>query len=100
MKQVVVHFEFPNTSQQQYNATWDELRKTGQSNPKGLLFHVAAPMTDGALFVTDVWESEQAFNDFGNTLMPILEKLDIPRVRPNIMPAYNVYEAMHEKTAG
>ena len=100
MKQVVVHFQFPHTSQQQYNATWDELRKSGQPNPKGLLFHVGAPMADGGLFVTDVWESEQAFNEFGKFLMPLLEKLDIPRVQPTIMPAYYVYEAMHEKTAG
>ena len=57
-------------------------------------------MADGGLFVTDVWESEQAFNEFGKFLMPLLEKLDIPRVQPTIMPAYYVYEAMHEKTAG
>jgi hypothetical protein len=99
MKQVVIHFEFPHTTQQQFIAAWDELRKIGQPNPKGLLFHVAAPMADGGLFVTDVWESEQAFIEFGKTLMPILEKLDIPRVKPSIMAAYNVYEHMQEKAA-
>lgn len=99
MKQVVVHFEFPNTSLQQYDATWDGLKKSGNANPRGLLFHVAAPMADGGLFVTDVWESEQAFTDFGKILMPLLEKVDIPRVQPTILPAYNVYEALPEKTA-
>lgn len=99
MKQVVIHFEFPNTSQQQYKAAWDELKKSGQPNPKGLLFHVGAPMADGGLFVTDVWESEQAFTEFGKILMPILEKLDIPRVKPTIMPVYYLYEHMQEKAA-
>lgn len=99
MKQVVVHFEFPNTSQKQYNAAWDEIRKSGNPNPKGLLFHVGAPMPDGGLFVTDVWESEQAFNNFGKILMPLLEKLDIPRVKPEIMPAFYVYEGSKEKAA-
>jgi hypothetical protein len=100
MKQVVVHFQFPHTSLQQHTAAWDELRKSGQPNPKGLLFHVGAPMADGGLFVTDLWESEEDFIAFGKILMPILEKLDIPRVQPNIMPAHYVYEALHEKTVG
>jgi hypothetical protein len=99
MKQVMIHFEFPNTTQQQYNAVWDDLRKSGHANPKGLLFHVAGPMLDGGLFVTDVWESEEAFNEFGKTLLPILEKHDVPRVKPGIMPVYNVYDGMHEKMA-
>jgi heme-degrading monooxygenase HmoA len=99
MKQVVIYFEFPNTSEKQYNAVWDDLRKAGHPNPKGLIFHVGARKEDGGLFVTDVWESEEAFTEFGKILFPIIEKHDIPRVQPTIMPAYNVYEKEQVKMA-
>jgi hypothetical protein len=99
MKQIVVHFEFPNTSQKQYDAVWDDLRKSGHSNPKGLIFHVGAPKADGGLFVTDVWESEEAFKEFGKILFPLIEKHDVSKAQPTIMPAYYVYEKEQTKVA-
>lgn len=99
MKQVVIHFEFPNITQQQYDAVWEDLRKSSNPNPKGLLFHVGARKADGGLFVTDVWESEQAFEEFGKTLFPLIEKHDIPKIQPAIMPVYYVYEGTKEKIA-
>jgi heme-degrading monooxygenase HmoA len=99
MAQIVIHFEFPNTTEEQYNAVWDDLRKAGHSNPKGLIFHVAARKADGGLFVTDVWESEEAFREFGEILFPIIEKHNVPKAQPTIMPAYNVYESEQAKMA-
>lgn len=92
MKQVMVHFDFPNTTQKQYNGVWDGLKASGHAHPKGLLFHVAAPKDKGGLMVTDVWESENAFREFSKILLPIIAKQDIPQVQPTISPAYNVYE--------
>jgi hypothetical protein len=92
MKQVVVHFEFPNVSAQQYDNVWKDLRASGNNRPKGLIFHVGAPTPNGGWFVTDVWESEEDFKTFGKTLMPIIAKQDIPSVQPIIMPARYVYE--------
>jgi len=38
----------------------------------------------------DVWESEEAFQRFGQKLMPLLEKAGIPAVAPQVFPIHNV----------
>jgi hypothetical protein len=90
MKQVVVHFNFPNVSLQQYDAVWNDLRAAGHSQPKGLISHVGAATPDGGLLVVDVWESEEAFNEFGKTLMPLIARQDIPMIQPKVFPVHFV----------
>lgn len=87
MKQVVVQFNFPNVSLQQYDGVWDDLRASGNAHPKGLISHVGAPTPEGGLLVVDVWESEEAFNEFGKTLMPLIAKQEIPMIAPKVYPA-------------
>ena len=41
---------------------------------EGLLSHAAGQATEG-FRVVDVWESEEAFNRFGETLQPVLQDL-------------------------
>ena len=88
MKQVVVQFNFPKVSLQQYDGVWNDLRATGNAHPKGLISHVGAPTSDGGLLVIDVWESEELFNEFGKTLMPVIIKQDIQLVPPKILQAH------------
>ncbi|MFD8276192.1 hypothetical protein [Streptomyces flaveolus] len=38
----------------------------------------------------DVWEAEETFRQFGETLMPTLRDLGVPDVRPRLHPAFNV----------
>lgn len=90
MKQVVVQFNFPNVSLQQYDGVWDDLRATGNAHPKGLISHVGAPTPDGGLLVVDVWESEDAFNEFGKALMPLIAKQGIPMIQPKVLPVHYV----------
>jgi hypothetical protein len=97
MKQVTVHFDFPTATQKQYESVWDDLKASGNSHPKGLLFHVGAGGKNGGVMVTDVWESEQAFKEFGNVLMPFIQKSGLPVVEPDILETYNIYEAKHEE---
>lgn len=98
MKHVVVQFNFPNVSLQQYDGVWNDLRSSGNAHPKGLISHVGAPTTDGGLLVVDIWESEDAFNEFGETLMPLIAKQDIPMVQPKILPA-NYVQVEHTEMA-
>ena len=90
MKQVVVQFNFPNVSTKQYDAVWNDLRATGNAHPKGLISHVGAATADGGLLVVDVWESQQAFDEFGKTLMPLIAKQDIPLIPPKVYSAHYV----------
>jgi hypothetical protein len=90
MQQVVIQFNFPNVSLQQYDKVWNDMRAAGHSHPKGLISHVGAPTADGGLLVVDVWQSQAAFEEFGNILMPLLAKNDFPGVQPKVFPVHYV----------
>ena len=40
--------------------------------------------------VTDVWESEESFNKFGEIMVPILIKNGGTPVAPVVMPVHNI----------
>ena len=92
MKKVLVQFDLPGMTTKQYDQVWRDLKAIEQSNPKGLLHHFGAPTTNG-FKVVDVWESEDRFNAFGKTLMPILEKNKAPKTAPKITPLHYEYNS-------
>jgi hypothetical protein len=94
-KKVMVQFEFPNMSSNQFDQIWQDLRAAGYENPKGLLHHAAAP-TDTGLKVVDVWENADKFNEFGQTLMPILDKNGIQGIQPVILPLHYEYSGIEK----
>jgi hypothetical protein len=42
--------------------------------------------------VVDVWESEQAFNEFIQGAMPTFEQVGIPPFQPEMYPVHNMFE--------
>ncbi len=96
MKRIIVRFEIPKGTQKQYDAIWDDLKAKGNEHPMGLIFHTGAPTANGNWFICDLWESEQAFNDFSKVLMPIMEKQKIQGVKPEIMQAHFVYQNIYQ----
>lgn len=85
MNKQLVQFNFPGMTEKLYDQVWDELRRAGHANPTGLLHHVSA-FQDNNCLVFDVWESPEAFDNFGKILMPILYKLGINEAKPMITP--------------
>ena len=81
---VVAVFEPPNFTQDQYEETVRRVsggKKERMESPadwpvEGLLAHIAGQGANG-FRVVDVWESEEAFAKFGETLVPILRDLGI-----------------------
>ncbi|WP_230211126.1 antibiotic biosynthesis monooxygenase [Streptomyces kaniharaensis] len=53
----------------------------------GLISHTAGPTPTG-WFVVDVWESEEAFQRFGEIIIPILRELGVPNVQPKVYPVF------------
>lgn len=53
---------------------------------EGLLAHIAG-QGEGTFRVVDVWESEESFHRFGETLMPILQEIGA-QGEPEIYPAH------------
>ncbi|MFI1582487.1 hypothetical protein [Embleya sp. NPDC020630] len=58
----------------------------------GLISHTSAATPDGPLIV-DVRESEEAFREFGKTIIPILEELGAPDPKPRIYQTHTVVTA-------
>jgi hypothetical protein len=90
MKNVVVVFSSPEFTSKHYDQVWDDLRAAGESHPKGLISHVGFAKPDGGWMVVDVWESAEAFAEFGKTLLPIIQKTGVQVPDPMIVPAHYV----------
>ena len=90
MKKILVQFSNPGMTAKQFDQAWDELRKAGQEHPYGLIHHVAGQQGNNWV-VVDVWESAEAMDEFGKTLMPILSNNGIPQVQPTILPLHYEY---------
>jgi hypothetical protein len=58
---------------------------------EGLLVHSAGQGTSG-FRVVDVWESEDAFRRFGETLIPILQEVGVNE-QPEIYPTHTFVSA-------
>jgi hypothetical protein len=69
-----IYFEGSKFSTDQYDQAIVQLEAAGAGSPQGRLYHVALE-TNGEINVFDVWESQEAFDAFGVTLMPILQGL-------------------------
>jgi hypothetical protein len=91
---IVAVFEMPGMTQAQYEQSAEKV--TGGRGPvtkpsdwpvAGLVSHTAAPTADGWL-VVDVWESAEAFQQFGEIIVPILRELGLPDVQPKVYPVF------------
>ncbi|WP_405818820.1 hypothetical protein OG241_27430 [Streptomyces sp. NBC_01390] len=92
---IIITFDFPGTTQAQYEQVTNRmtggrrLEKASDWPVPGLISHAAGPSPTG-WFVTDVWESEDAFRQFGEKLAPLLREAAIPETEPKIYQAFNV----------
>lgn len=85
---ITIVFDVKSTAAQ-YDRIMKDLAAAGATHPPGRLFHVAQPGTD-SWCVIDVWESKEAFQAFGATLIPILANNGVPEPGMQIMPTHNV----------
>ena len=82
MPVVMVH-DSPGVTQEQYEQVGARLtdgrglKSLSDWPVDGILSHSAGPTADGWR-VIDVWESEEAFQRFGEVIGPVLQQLDYP----------------------
>lgn len=84
-----IYFAPASMSAEQYDQVIDRLETAGQGAPAGRLYHVAFESRDG-LHVFDVWASQESFDAFGQTLMPILGEVGIDPGTPQVSNVHNV----------
>jgi hypothetical protein len=74
---------------EQYDATIRRLEAEGDFPPPGLEYHCCFG-TDGNLRVSEVWDSQEQLDAFGERLMPILADAGIDPGEPEVTPVHNV----------
>ena len=73
---------------EKYDECIRRLEAAGAGAPTGRLYH-ACYGPSGDLRVLDVWESQETFDRFGQTLMPILQEVGVDAGQPDIQPLHN-----------
>jgi hypothetical protein len=95
---LVAVFQSPSLTRERYDESVrrltdgkDRLESPADWPVDGLLVHVAG-QGDSGFRVVDVWESEEAFRRFGETLIPILQELGVEG-GPEVYPSHTFVSA-------
>jgi hypothetical protein len=86
---MLVRFTPPSLTAEQYDQTIDRLEDQGDFPPDGLDYHVCFG-TDGSLKVSEIWDSPEQFEAFGERLMPVLEDAGIDPGEPEQVEIHNI----------
>ncbi len=74
-----------------YDDAISRLEAAGAGAPAGRLYHVALE-ADGLIQVFDVWDSQESFEAFGATLLPIMAEVGADPGEPMVSPVHNIIE--------
>ncbi len=83
------YFVHKGFTPEKYQQAISQLEAAGAGAPEGRLYHFALE-SGGEIQVFDVWESQEAFDAFGATLVPILAGLDVELSEPGVSRVHNV----------
>jgi len=80
----------PTVTTEQYDETVRRLQESGDFPPDGLEYHVAFG-SEGDFRVSEIWDSREQFEAFGERLMPLLTEVGIELAgEPEILDVYNI----------
>jgi hypothetical protein len=74
---------------QQYDESVRRLERAGDWPPDGLDYHVCFG-SDGNLRVSEIWDSREQLDAFGERLMPVLAEVGIGPGEPELMEIHNI----------
>jgi hypothetical protein len=86
---IVVRFNPAALTAEKYDETIAALEGLGDWPPDGLEYHVCFG-SDGDLLVSEIWDSREQFEAFGERLMPVLEEAGIDPGEPTVFDAHNI----------
>jgi hypothetical protein len=80
----------PGVTSEQYDETIRRLEKSGEWLPDGLEYHVAF-RSNGDFRVSEIWDSREQFDAFGERLMPVLKDVGIELSgEPEVLEIHNI----------
>ena len=85
------YFTPPGFTPAIYDETVKQLEAAGAGSPPGRLYHVALE-SGGLIQVFDIWESQETFEAFGATLVPIMTAAGVDPGQPMVASVHNVIQ--------
>lgn len=86
---LIVHFTPASLTAEQYDESVRRLKESADFPGEGMDYHVCFG-TDGNLRVTEIWDSREQLDAFGERLMPILADIGIDPGEPEVLEVHNI----------
>ena len=88
---VLARFTPASLTAAQYDESISKLEEAGDFPPDGLDYHVCFG-TEGNLAVSEIWDSGEQLQAFGERLMPILSEagIDVESTQPEFLEVHNL----------
>ncbi|HYM64517.1 MAG TPA: hypothetical protein VES61_07545 [Gaiellaceae bacterium] len=87
---MVVRFSPVALTTETYDESLRQLEEAGDFPPDGLDYHVCFG-SEGSLRVSEIWDSREQFEAFGERLMPLLTDIGIEfSAEPEIFEVHNI----------
>ena len=77
------------TTTEQYDESIRRLEEAGDFPPEGLDYHVCF-LSDGNVRVSEIWDSQEQLDAFGERLMPLLAEVGIDPGTPEVLEIHNI----------
>lgn len=86
---ILIRFAPASLTAQQYDEAVRKLEEVGDWPPDGLDYHVCFG-PDGNLRVSEIWDSREQLEAFGERLMPVLAEVGIEPGQPELMEIHKI----------
>ncbi len=86
---VLIRFAPASLTAQQYDESVRRLEQAGAWPPDGLDYHVCFGSGNN-LRVSEIWDSQEQLDAFGERLMPVLAEVGIEPGEPELMDIHNI----------
>lgn len=86
---VLIRFAPESLTAAQYDESVRRLEAAGDFPPDGLDYHVCFG-AEGSLRVSEIWDSKEQLEAFGERLMPVLSEVGIDPGTPEVIEVHNI----------
>jgi hypothetical protein len=86
---VLIRFAPASLTAEQYDESVRKLEEAGEFPPDGMQLHVCFG-SEGNLRVSEVWDSQEQLQAFGELLMPVLADVGIEPGEPELLEVHNL----------
>ena len=86
---IVMRFTPQALTAAKYDEVIRRLEAAGAGAPAGRLYHVCFGNKE-ELRVSEIWDSMENFEEFGKTLMPIMQDIGVDPGQPEIVEVHNI----------